>query len=97
MARGPHHVVDPDIQPGGNLMFPSISHLFLHWWGKKSIAKLDGAMAGFVPPWIHRWILYMSHLVNFHPNLPNMMSKSEFQSNKISILNFHSAINISYS
>ena len=28
---GPHHVADPDIQLGGNLMFPSISRLFLRF------------------------------------------------------------------
>jgi len=28
-------------------MFPSISHLFLHWRGAKSTANLDGGMAGF--------------------------------------------------
>jgi len=31
-------------------MFPSISHLFLHWREPKSIAKLEGgAMAVFSP------------------------------------------------
>jgi len=34
-ARGPHHVVDPDIRLGGNLMFPNILHLFLCWRGAK--------------------------------------------------------------
>jgi len=33
-------------------MFSSISRLFLRWRGPKSIAKLDGAIAGFGLPWI---------------------------------------------
>ena len=32
---------------GDNLMFPSISRLFLRCRGPNSIAKLDGSMAGF--------------------------------------------------
>src|SRR6218665_2907388 len=56
-------IVDPDIRQGatsrggsrhsateGNLMFPRISRLFLHWiLGSKSIAKLDGGMQGWRP------------------------------------------------
>jgi len=34
---------------GGNTKFPSISRLFLRW-RPKSIAKLDGGMAGLPPP-----------------------------------------------
>ena len=47
LARGSHHVADPDIRLGGKSnMFPCISRLFLHWRGPKSIAKLDGG------PWL---------------------------------------------
>lgn len=41
-AEGAHSVADPDIWLGDNLMCPSISHLFVHWKGRKSTAKLDG-------------------------------------------------------
>jgi len=43
----PHHEVDPDLRLEGQFnMFPSISHLFLRWRAPKSIAKLNGGMAG---------------------------------------------------
>jgi len=38
-------------------MFSSISRLFLRWRGQKSIAKLDGAMAGF-SLWIRHCMWY---------------------------------------
>jgi len=43
-------MADPYIRQGGNLMFSSISRLFLRLEGAKVkvfIAKLDGAMIGF--------------------------------------------------
>jgi len=48
---GAHHVVDQWHSARGGWqcnMFCSISRLFIYWRGKKSIAKLDGAMDGFV-------------------------------------------------
>src|SRR6218665_3909199 len=50
-SGGAYHVVNPDIRLGvrGNLMFPSISCLFLHWGGPKSIAKLDGGHGRISP------------------------------------------------
>ena len=34
-GSGTHHVTDPYIRLGGNLMFPSISRLFIRWIGER--------------------------------------------------------------
>jgi len=50
--RGGH--INSDVRLGGaNLMFSSISRLFLRWRGPKSIAKLDGGRGRIFnfPPW----------------------------------------------
>src|SRR6218665_1060003 len=48
-------------------MFPSISHLFLHWRGPKSIAKLDGEHGRICPPWIYHWSLCPVDIGSEHP------------------------------
>ena len=57
---GLHHVTDLDswLWWGKKFnMFPSISHLFLHWRGRpKSIAKLYGGHGRICSTWIRRWI-----------------------------------------
>jgi len=40
--RGPHHVADPDIQLGGNLIFSPVSHVSFFVGGGKVFSQTRG-------------------------------------------------------